>query len=71
MSGTITASDGTALPLDSLAQTLVFSGSFISTITVQYVSKSTGVESYFVQTFTNDGTNITGISQWVLGSPVT
>ena len=70
MSETVTASDGTALPLDSLATTLVWSGGFISTITVQYPAKSTGVLSYFTQTFTNNGTNITGISNWVLGSPV-
>jgi hypothetical protein len=70
MSTTVTASDGTALPLDSLSTALVFSGAFISTITVQYVANSTGVLSYFTQTFTNNGTNITAISNWVLGSPV-
>jgi len=50
---------GTPLPLDSLPSTLVFSGGFISTITVQYFGET------YVQTFTNDGTDITDISGWV------
>lgn len=70
MSETVIASDGTALPLDSLGTALTFSGGFISTITVQYNALSTGVLSHFVQTFTNNGTNITNISHFVLGSPV-
>lgn len=70
MSDTVTASDGTQLPLDSLPTVIAYSGGFVSTITVQYDAKSTGVLSYFVQTFTNNGTNITNISRFVLGSPV-
>ncbi len=55
-----TQSPGTIqLPLSDLAQTLAYSGGFISTITVVYQGTT------YVQTFTNDGTNITEISQWV------
>jgi hypothetical protein len=70
MSSTVQANDGTMLPLDSIPLAIIYSGSFVSTITVEYVANSTGVKSYFVQTFTNNGTNITGISGWILGSPV-
>lgn len=59
MSTTVTASNGVQLPLESLAATLASSGGFIDTITVVY----RGVT--YVQTFTNDGTDITAISQWV------
>jgi len=62
MSSTVQASDGTMLPIDSLEQTLIYSGSFISTITVTYQGKTSDT---YVQTFTNDGTDITSISQWV------
>lgn len=47
------------LPISDLAQVLTYSGNFISTITVVYQDVT------YVQTFTNDGTNITDISQWV------
>lgn len=59
MSDTVTATDGALLPLISLAQTYAYSGGFLSTITVSYSGNT------YVQTFTNDGTNITGASQWV------
>lgn len=59
MSTTVTASNGVQLPVEDLAATLAFDGDFIDTITVAY----RGV--IYVQTFTNDGTNITQISQWV------
>ena len=65
MSETVSASDGTQLPLDSLAQTFVRSGSFLSTITVTYTSAQTHALRNFIQTFTNDGTNITAISGWI------
>jgi hypothetical protein len=59
MSETVTTTpDGNALPVSSLNQTFVYSGSFVSTITVSYQSNT------YVQTFTNNGTNITTISQW-------
>lgn len=47
------------IPLDSCPQTFVFADGFISTITVEYAGNT------YVQTFTNDGTNITAISGWV------
>lgn len=46
------------LPLDSLNQVFTYDGDFIETITVVY----NGIT--FVQTFVNDGTNITNISQF-------
>lgn len=64
MSSTVTASDGTALPLDSLAVDMTWSGSFISTMSVQYPNIY-GVLTTYVLSFTNDGTNITGNSEWV------
>jgi len=50
---------GEKIPLDGLPQTFVYASGFLSTITVEY----RGVT--YVQTFTNDGTNITNISKWV------
>ena len=44
------------LPLGSLDQTFTYDGTFTATITVIYGGVT------FVQTFTNDGTNITNIS---------
>jgi hypothetical protein len=58
MSETITASNGVGLPLDSLAQSFTYDGGFVDTITVVY----SGIT--YIQTFENDGTNITNISQW-------
>jgi|FreactcultureFD7_1027221.scaffolds.fasta_scaffold70042_2 hypothetical protein len=61
---TVIASDGVGLPIDSLEQSLAYSGSIISTITVSYLGNT------YVQTFTNNGTQITDISQWILqGGP--
>jgi hypothetical protein len=59
MSETVQATDGAMLPLESLAQEFIFSGSFLSTITVVYQGRT------YVQTFLNDGTNITYISNWI------
>ena len=59
MGQTVQTNDGAMLPLDSLAQQFVYSGSFISTITVQYAG------STYVQTFLNNGTDIIYISGWV------
>ena len=65
MSETVQANDGAMLPLSSLAQQFVYSGNFISTITVLYAGKT------YVQTFLNDGTNIIYISGWInSASPV-
>lgn len=54
-----TIPNGAMLPLDSLPAALVYSGGFISTITVVYAGNT------YVQTFTNNGVNITYISGWV------
>jgi hypothetical protein len=59
MSDTVTAANGVELPLVSLAQTITYSGGLVETISVSY----SGIT--YTQTFTNNGTNITGISQWV------
>ena len=59
MSSTVTASNGVALPLDSLAATLTWDGAFVATIAVGYEGIT------YTQTFTNNGTNITGFSLWV------
>lgn len=59
MSETVQANDGAMLPLSSLAQQFVYSGSFVSTITVIYQGNT------YVQTFLNNGTDITYISGWV------
>ena len=58
MSQSVTASNGARLELDNLEQTFVYSGSFLETITVTL----NGID--YVQTFANNGTNITSISQW-------
>ncbi len=49
----------TSLPLSDLKQTIAYSGDFISTITVVYRGTT------FVQTFLNNGTNITNVSQFL------
>jgi hypothetical protein len=59
MSETVVASDGAMLPLSSLPTEIIYAGGFVSTITVQYQSKT------YVQTFLNDGTNIIFISNWI------
>lgn len=59
MSDYVTASNGVQLDLGSLEQTFVYSGGFISTATVVY----SGIT--YVQTFTNNGSNITVVSGWV------
>lgn len=58
MSLTVYANDNVMLPIDSLAQAFAYDTTFLSTITVMYAG------NLYIQTFTNDGTNITNISQW-------
>ena len=58
MSETVQADDGTMLPLDSLPQVFTYDGTFVSTISVLYAGIT------YIQTFNNDGTNITFISRW-------
>lgn len=62
MSETVQANDGAMLPLSSLAQQFTYDGDFVETITVIYAGKT------YVQTFMNDGTEITYISGWVTTS---
>lgn len=59
MSETVQANDGAMLPLPSLPITFTYDGAFVATMTVVYAG------STYVQTFTNDGTNITDISGWI------
>ena len=60
MSSTVQANNGTQLPLDSLPMTFAYSGSLVATINVNYQGNT------YVQTFTNNGTQITGISGWIV-----
>ncbi len=55
---TVIASNGVALPIDSLAVDFTYDGAFLETLTVVYN------EITYVQTQANDGTNIVSISQW-------
>lgn len=59
MSETVQASDGTPIPLDSVTQAITYSGDFVTAITVIYEGHT------YVQTFTNNGEQITQISNWV------
>lgn len=52
------AEDGTHIPVDSLEQTIVYDGNFVLTITLSYLGRT------YRQFYTNDGSNITNISQW-------
>lgn len=58
-SSTVTATNGVGVPVDSLAKVLTYSGDFIHTQVVVY----NGIT--YTQTYTNNGTFITGVSQWV------
>lgn len=49
----------TPIPVNSLTQEFTYSGGFVTTASVSYLTNT------YVQTFTNDGTNITLISGWV------
>ena len=63
MGATVTASNGVQLPIDSLPVTITYSGSFVSTMTTIYA----GI--VYVQTFTNNGTDVTAFSNWVAQVP--
>jgi hypothetical protein len=58
MSTTVQANDGTMLPLESLPVVFGYTGSNITTITVQYQGKT------FIQTLSYAGSNVTNISGW-------
>lgn len=59
MSETVTATDGTALPLDSLETTIGYSGGNATTFTVNYRGNT------YIQTLTYSGTDVINVSQWV------
>ena len=61
MSNVITASNGDQVDLDNTPQTINYSGGFVSSI----VATLTNPTRTYTQTFTNDGTNITHISNWI------
>jgi hypothetical protein len=54
----VIASDGVLLPVDSLEQTLTYTGDLISTISVSFGSE------VYIQTYTYTSSNVTSISQW-------
>ena len=58
-SSTVTATNGIGVPVDSLAKTLTYSGDFITSQVVVYGGVT------YTQTYTNNGTFITAVSQWV------
>jgi hypothetical protein len=62
MSDTVTASNGVQLPLGDLEQTFEYDGTFVFTISVNYR------DVVYIQSFSNDGTNITDISPWIAQS---
>jgi hypothetical protein len=53
-----TIPNGIQVPIGDLVQTFTYSGSLIATITVAYQGKT------FIQTYANNGTQVTSISQW-------
>lgn len=55
---TVQSSNGVALPIANLAIEFAYTGSFVTTATVVYAGIT------YVQTFTNNGTQITNVSQW-------
>ena len=58
-----TVPDGVALPIESLAQVLGYTGSNLTTITVNYPP---GSIKFYVQTLTYSGSNVTNVSAWTL-----
>lgn len=59
MAGTVTASNGQAIPDNGLDLVLGYSGSNVTSLTQVY----SGVT--YVQTITYSGSNVTEISEWV------
>lgn len=59
MSETVQADTGAQIPLSSIKQSFTYDGDFVETITAIYAGVT------YVQTFENDGTNITNISGWI------
>lgn len=54
----VIANDGVLLPVESLEQTLTYTGDLISTISVSFGSE------VYIQTYTYTSGNVTSISQW-------
>ena len=52
--------NGMQIPIDSCAKTYVYDGEIVETITVEWM------DGTYIQTYTNDGTNITSVTGWVL-----
>ena len=63
MAQIVTATDGVQLDLDSLEQTLAYSGSQVTSITVLAPNGHS-----YIQTLTYSGSNLTGVSQWARNS---
>ena len=59
MSCVVTANDGTQIDLDNVDQVFAYSAGFLHTITIVFAGHT------YVQTFTNNSTNITEISGWI------
>ena len=59
MTTTVTASNGTQLPINDCPNTLNWADGFLTSIVIDYQGVT------YTQTYTNDGTNITSISAWV------
>ena len=60
MSSTVTGSNGVQIPLDSVPLVFTYDGDFVETISCVYRGLT------YIQTFTNDGTNITNISPFMV-----
>jgi hypothetical protein len=64
MSESVTVTDGTQIPFDSIANNFAYDSSgFLLTITVTYEGNT------YVQTLSNNGTKITDVSRWILQAP--
>ena len=59
MSETVQADNGAQIPLVSIEQAFTYSAGFVETISAVYGGVT------YVQTFTNNGSNITNITGWV------
>jgi hypothetical protein len=51
--------NGIQIPLDSVEQVFAYTGNFVDTITIEWMDET------YVQSFANNGVQITSISGWV------
>lgn len=66
MSQTVVSTpDGNRLPIDDLALAIGYTGTQVTSLTVQYQNPS-GILKTYVKTITYSGTQATNISTWVL-----